>query len=90
MSKHHNLKLQEEFWDAVMSGDKCFEVRNNDRGFQKGDTVAFVKCANNGIVLPHNQNLFEITYILSGWGIKDGYVVFGIKRKDKEPDEQKA
>lgn len=70
-----------------MSGDKCFEVRDNDRGFQKGDTVTFIKVNQSGIVLPHNQCVFEITYVLSGWGIKEGYVVFGIKRKDSEPDD---
>ena len=86
MSRHHKLKLREELWDAVMSGDKCFEVRDNDRGFQSGDTVTFVKVDQSGIVIPHNQCVFEITYVLSGWGIKEGYVVFGIKRKDGEQD----
>lgn len=37
----HTLKLNEEFADAVYSGDKNFEVRYNDRGFQKGDEVKF-------------------------------------------------
>ena len=28
----HEIKLREEYADAVLSGDKCFEVRENDRG----------------------------------------------------------
>lgn len=88
MSRHHELKLREEFWDAVMSGEKCFEVRMNDRGYQKGDTVSFIKVEECGIHLPCQSNLFDITYVLSGWGAKEGYVVFGIRRKDGEQDER--
>jgi ASC-1-like (ASCH) protein len=33
----HHLKLREEFWDAVINCEKTFEVRYNDRAFQKGD-----------------------------------------------------
>ena len=33
----HNIKIRESFAEAVMRGDKTFEVRKNDRGYQKGD-----------------------------------------------------
>lgn len=36
MAEHH-LKLDSHYFDAVASGDKNFEVRRDDRGFQKGD-----------------------------------------------------
>ena len=32
--KTHDLKLSIEFCDAVLRGEKTFEVRKNDRGFQ--------------------------------------------------------
>lgn len=35
----HDLKVATEYFDAVARGDKCFEVRRDDRGFQKGDTL---------------------------------------------------
>ena len=78
----HQLKLREEFAEAVFSGDKCFEVRENDRGFQKGDHVIFTVVSKNGI--PHtyhklHEKRYLITYVLNGWGIEDGYVVFGMK-----------
>lgn len=80
-TKCHNLKLREDFCDDVCMGLKNFEVRENDRGFQKGDTVKFQCVDKKNISLYHAINLkeYEITYVLSGWGIKDGYVVFGIK-----------
>lgn len=81
----HELKLYEDFADAVLCGDKNFEVRKNDRGFQKGDLVKFrvidraMKIATGH---PLDDETFEITYVLNGWGIEDRYVVFGIKRAD--------
>lgn len=76
----HKIKLQEEFADAVLSGDKCFEVRYNDRGYQKGDYVKFkVMDGNFEVLHPLNERTFEITYVINGWGLKDDYVVFGIR-----------
>lgn len=40
---HHELKLLEQYFDAVLNREKTFEVRVNDRGFQKGDTVQMFK-----------------------------------------------
>lgn len=81
--KLHRIKLYEEFADAVLSGDKCFEVRENDRGYQKGDLVQFRVVQSDGLYNnTHELNdvQFEITYVLNGWGIQHGYVVFGIRR----------
>jgi hypothetical protein len=35
----HILKTVEPYLAAVASGEKTFEIRRNDRAFQKGDTV---------------------------------------------------
>jgi len=35
----HELKIYPQYYRAVECGDKTFEVRLNDRGYQKGDTV---------------------------------------------------
>lgn len=82
----HHLKLHENFADAVLSGDKNFEIRKNDRGYQKGDRVIFDVVKDSGLTVAHSlhREAFEITYLLHGWGLQEGYCVFGIKPIKKE------
>lgn len=35
----HRLKVQPPYFDALMDGSKTFEVRKNDRAFQRGDVL---------------------------------------------------
>ncbi|WP_294408377.1 DUF3850 domain-containing protein [uncultured Ruminococcus sp.] len=89
--KTHDLKLNTEFCDAVLSGEKNFEVRKNDRGFQTGDLIKFTPTdgkiyrSSDGTTREEyaeheiSGHTYKITYILNGWGIKNGYVVLGIK-----------
>lgn len=82
MTKIHELKLLNDFCDDVLEGRKNFEVRENDRGFQTGDHVKFKRVDRNRIEWPGHEvekNEYVITYILSGWGINENRVVFGIK-----------
>lgn len=58
-----------------MLGQKTFEIRENDRGFEPSDTVSFVKAEDPTIELPGN---FTITYI-TDFKQQKGYVVFSIQ-----------
>lgn len=79
--KTHKIKLLLNFCDDVLSGDKAFEIRENDRGYQKGDRVVFQPYESTDPFVKHSitDKVYEITYVLNGWGLKNGYVVFGIK-----------
>lgn len=74
----HELKLDTNFFDVVLNGEKSFEVRNNGRGFQKGDKVLFKETEAGNHFVYHREATATITYVLNGWGIESGYVVFGI------------
>ena len=77
----HYIKLSDKLADAVLNGEKTFEVRYNDRGYNTGDKIVFTVVDDVGVSTPHllNTKVYEITYVLSGWGIKENFVVFSIK-----------
>lgn len=60
---------------------KTFEVRYNDRGYQTGDRIKFIPVDSNSKIISHKiaTTEYKITYILNGWGIKNGYLVLAIK-----------
>lgn len=77
----HEIKLKQDFVEAVSSGRKSFEVRKNDRGYQTGDLIRFLPLDEDGdpnYDSPLAEKRFRITYLLSGWGIEKDYVVFSI------------
>lgn len=82
----HVLKIKQFYVDSILDGTKNFEVRLNDRGFQKGDLIRFQAVTNDSIPIsiycsPINRKVYEITYVHSGLGLKENYVVFGIKER---------
>lgn len=76
----HELKIERQWADARLSGDLSFEVRRNDRGFQRGDTVRYtVVDPKTGAPVGHmiEQCEFRISYVLAGIpGVAEGYCVF--------------
>ena len=81
MIQTHYIKIHKNFADAVYHGFKTFEIRKNDRGYQAGDRVIFRVIGDNGvdaIAHPLSREAYRITYLLHGYGLQDGYCVFGI------------
>ena len=81
MGKIHDLKIKTGFWKSLCCGEKTFEIRKNDRGFNKGEFIRFHVLREDEFqeAKYHEPYLWEITYVLSGWGLKSGYVALGIK-----------
>ena len=71
----HKLKIDEPYLKAKLAGDKLFEIRMNDRGYQKGDKVIYCEYPLGG---PTIQHVFEITYV-SNYCQPQNQVVFGEK-----------
>lgn len=84
----HRLKIRQCFAQAIISGEKTFEIRyNGDRGFQRGDHVVFAEICEDGCIntaAQINKKRYEITYVLGGFGLQQDYVVFGIKEVQKD------
>ena len=75
----HNIKIKQQYADAVLCGDKTFEVRYNDRGYQKNDRVIFTVVDDAGIKIfthPLNEKEYEITYLIHGFGLGKDWCVF--------------
>lgn len=78
---HHELKILPAYFEAGQCGGKNFEIRrNNDRGFQKGDTVEFREVTPESLGGNYTWRTFkaEITYV-TNFNQKEDYVVFGYK-----------
>ena len=84
----HKLKTWPVYFDAVQRGEKTFEGRRDDRGFNRGDTAILqrtsesmpyaVDCDLDG--KPKHELRFTIGFVLHGgqFGIQDGYCVFSL------------
>lgn len=74
----HELKILPEFFNAVISGEKTFEIRKNDRPFHKGDLLALNEF--NGQYWTGNSCLVYVDYILNNPEyVKKDMVVMAIK-----------
>lgn len=75
----HELKCWPGYFPDVMLGSKPFEVRRDDRDFQRGDTLLLREWDDrNGYSGRKCWRL--ITYVLPGdqFGIEEGYCVLGL------------
>lgn len=80
--KYHVLKLLWSFENDILDGKKSFEIRKNDRGFQRGDFIRFQVIDNREnptCNYPIEDKVYIITYVMNGYGLQDGYVVLGIQ-----------
>jgi len=84
----HDLKILKEFFEAKLAGIKPFEIRKNDRGFKVGDYLRLreiVPIAGSDPVMYEYTGrvlITEVTYMLSGWGLQDGYVILSERPED--------
>jgi hypothetical protein len=81
MAQTHELKCWPDYFGAVRRKEKAFEVRRDDRGFQKGDTLILREYdpRRMGGSFTGNNEHRKIKYVLTGGqhGIEPGYVVLG-------------
>lgn len=78
----HELKVQPPYFDALLDGSKTFEVRRNDRGFQRGDVLLLREFDAIRQVFSGRAVSRPVSFVYSGdprfGGIEPGYVVLGL------------
>jgi hypothetical protein len=76
----HRLKVWPQYYEPLARGEKNFEVRRDDRGFQKGD-ILDLWCYDPESCKYRTSLKKRVSYILTGgqFGIEPGYVVMGLE-----------
>ena len=85
--KEHVLKTDSVVFQDVLDGNKTFEIRFNDRDYQVGDLVILKETEFTGEQMKSGQPLVytgreiqkRISYVLSGYGLHEGWVILGIQ-----------
>lgn len=77
----HELKILPEFFRAVNCGEKNFEIRKNDRDYQKHDVLILKEW--DGEKYTGRQIERSVGYIYNGdgsYGLAEGYCILALKR----------
>jgi len=73
----HKLKIETKYIERIISLQKNFEIRRNDRDFQVGDTLTMLEYNNIG---GYPDNAREVTLkiiYMSAYEQKEGFYVLG-------------
>ncbi len=77
----HDLKVLTQYYKAVISGKKTFELRKLDRDYRNGDLLRLREY--DGEDYTGQEAEYVITYVLTDaakYGLMDGFCILGIKR----------
>jgi hypothetical protein len=93
----HILKTDPAVFQAVVSGEKTWEIRYNDRDYQVGDILHLKETAYTGaemnagkpLIYTGNSLIVDVIYIFKGplYGLADKWVIMTVVPIDKEGTE---
>lgn len=76
----HELKTWPEYFQAVWDGQKTFEIRLDDRGFQVGDELCLREYNPDTQTYTDRRAYRYISYVMRDFvGLAPGYVVLGFR-----------
>ncbi|MCK5219828.1 DUF3850 domain-containing protein [bacterium] len=80
MRKTHTLKLWPEYYSEVKKENMNFQLRENDRDFQKGDNIILQEWDNKKKKYTRRELYRHIDYILPGGnlGLPQNLCILGI------------
>lgn len=76
----HSLKTWPEYYQRIVSGEKTFEVRKNDRDYQTGDYLDLQEYDPASNKYTGSSITKKVSYILHGgsFGVESGTVVMAL------------
>lgn len=84
----HSLKTWPQYFERVQAGEKTFEIRKNDRGFQRGDLLLLqewnpevmkdFRVGGTPNAYTGRELYMRVTYVTT-FEQKEGFVVMGIR-----------
>ena len=80
-NKIHEIKIYPQYYKAIMSGEKTFELRKNDRNYQVGDILNLKEW--DGENYTGHSTMRRVSYIYKGtdkYGLSKGYCILSIKK----------
>lgn len=78
--EQHNLKTIQPYFNQIKSGEKTFELRNDDRRYSVGDLICLMEFKDGALTGPTITK--EITHILRNcpeYGLMPGYCILSFK-----------
>ena len=86
---NHRIKTHPAPFEMVISGEKPFEIRKDDRGYSVGDTLTLCEYDPNASLFTGREHVVVVTCAIQAkaWipGADPEYVILGIK--EAEPHE---
>jgi len=79
----HELKTWPEYFEAIASGAKTFEIRENDRDFKVGDILVLEEYNDNSKKYTGRAEVRVITYV-SFFRQQSRMAVLGLRKKTTE------
>ena len=73
----HEIKIDRQYYTRVLSREKLFDIRYDDRGYQKGDEVILNEIYSD---TKHEtgRKLYAIIGFVCSYQQKEGFVVFSL------------
>lgn len=74
----HKIKILPKYYQAVLRGDKTFEIRKNDRDYKVGDNVLLMEYDTEKQEYT-NRTLAKMISYITDYEQKEGYIVFALR-----------